>query len=152
MNTNILMYRVGVEQLDENYKPLEHIDYWDIYDLTEATEKFNTTLCEFGKQAKYLKVIFRDKTEAILETWGYINNHRVRESLVFDIKQECDILEQELERVKDDSYQNIKARIEESMLAEVEKTKCMEILDDLTMTLQQAYTSLVCYLDNIEDD
>lgn len=67
--------RVGVET------KIEHIDYWDFFDLKEALDFYEQLECEKGVSAKYIEVVSKidyDEEEIIilLKTEGYYELQR----------------------------------------------------------------------------
>ena len=64
-------YQVGIEQLDEFGLPIEHIEYWEEYDLKVALFRYEAIEIEKNKTAKYLIAENWDGEQVILFSEGY---------------------------------------------------------------------------------
>ena len=64
-------YNIGIEKLDEFELPIEHIDYWEEYDLHIALARYESIEIERHKTAKYLIAQNWGDEEVILFSEGY---------------------------------------------------------------------------------
>ena len=64
-------YNIGIERLDKDGRPVEHIDYWEEYDLQTALAIYDNIEIEKGKSAKYLIAQNWEDEEVILLSTGY---------------------------------------------------------------------------------
>ena len=79
----VIKYRVGIERLDHDGLPLEHIDYWDeeVYrqDTTTALEialfRYKSLEIQKDYSAKYLMAFYEnedgDEVEVLMNSEGY---------------------------------------------------------------------------------
>lgn len=63
-------YKVGVEFLNENGKPIDHIKYEETDNFNEAIETYNNFNIEENKTAKYI-ILCTPENEITLDSMGY---------------------------------------------------------------------------------
>ena len=67
---NVKFYRLGVELLDKNKRPVEHIEYDEENDLYVATDIYKSW-CLSKNTAKYLIAVCENGNEILIKSSGY---------------------------------------------------------------------------------
>ena len=66
----VKFYKLGVELLDENKRPVEHVDYTEENDFYTATDIYESWYLS-KNTAKYLIAVYENDDEILIKSSGY---------------------------------------------------------------------------------